>query len=230
MGALTTDLPKCRTVLHEKELVRWQIEALESSGIDDISIVTGYLRETFDFPVRYFINERWADTNMIRSLMTAAEWLETSGCVVTYSDIIFGTEAVEKLLESDTDIAITYDPNWRKLWEARFSDPLDDAETFILRDGRLVDIGEKTDDYRRICGQFMGLLLITPRGWGTLNALLSACDPATVDHMDVTTALKLLIDQGERITAVPIDGPWYEVDSESDLEAYQDLPAPVLGS
>ena len=39
MGDLTIDLPKCRSVLHGKELIQWQMEAIASAGIKDLGIV-----------------------------------------------------------------------------------------------------------------------------------------------------------------------------------------------
>ena len=47
MGDLTLKLPKCRTIFKGKELLDWQIDGLSVSGLDEISIVRGYLAETF---------------------------------------------------------------------------------------------------------------------------------------------------------------------------------------
>ena len=41
MGVLTDNLPKCRTILHGKELIQWQLEAMEEASIKEISIVRG---------------------------------------------------------------------------------------------------------------------------------------------------------------------------------------------
>ena len=49
MGDLTTNLPKCRTLLHGKELIQWQLDAMKAASINEISVVCGYLAETFEF-------------------------------------------------------------------------------------------------------------------------------------------------------------------------------------
>ena len=49
MGALTNNLPKCRTLLFNKELIEWQFLSLDNKAISEIGIVTGYLKETFNF-------------------------------------------------------------------------------------------------------------------------------------------------------------------------------------
>ena len=49
MGALTNNLPKCRTLLFNKQLIEWQFLSLDNRAISEIGIVTGYLKETFNF-------------------------------------------------------------------------------------------------------------------------------------------------------------------------------------
>ena len=112
MGALTDNLPKCRTILHGKELIQWQLEAMEGASVKEISIVRGYLAETFEFDVPYFENERWSQANMVTSLVAAKDWLEKYTCITSYSDIVYSSEAVTKLMKFTGDIVIAYDPNW----------------------------------------------------------------------------------------------------------------------
>ena len=132
MGSLTQRLPKCRTVFNGKELIQWQLGALRDAGIEEIAIVRGYLKETFTLDLTYFDNSRWNDTNMVRSLIAAEEWLTNRSCVISYSDIVYSSDAVTQLINADGEIIISYDPHWEKLWKMRFSDPLLDAETFKI--------------------------------------------------------------------------------------------------
>ena len=85
MGLLTNNLPKCRTVFKGKELIQWQMESLQRAGINDIAVVRGYLANTFDLNVKYFDNKRWAETNMVMSLLSANEWLSNNICISSYS-------------------------------------------------------------------------------------------------------------------------------------------------
>ena len=62
-------------------------------------------------------------------------------------------------MNSKNDITVLFDPNWRALWEKRFVDPRDDAESFIISEtGQILDIGRKGAAFDEIQGQFMGLL------------------------------------------------------------------------
>ncbi len=212
MKGLTEKQPKCRAVLHGKQLIEWQLEALERSGIVDISVVRGYLADNFQYPLKYFENSRWAETNMVVSLMAACEWLEGDTCIVSYSDIVYRPECIRILANSDADIAVAYDPNWERLWGMRFEDPLSDAETFRLDGDNVIEIGGKTMRIEDIQGQYLGLLRFTPKGWGTVSKYICEQPPEVNDQLDMTGLLRALIDQGVTITGVPIESNWYEVD------------------
>lgn len=55
----------------------------------------------------------------------------------------YDASAVRMLMDTNAELAITYDRNWRALWEDRFEDPLSDAETFRIDDnGDLLEIGQ----------------------------------------------------------------------------------------
>ena len=223
MGAATQKQPKCRTVLHGKSLLEWQLAALREAGIDRIGLVRGYMADSFDEPLHYFDNRRWEDTNMVTSLACAAAWLNVYSCIVSYSDIVYQPETVRRLVECAADIAITYDPNWRALWSVRFDDPLSDAETFRIRNGRLVEIGNRARREDEIQGQFMGLLRIAPGGWNRIQDYMAGLNQATVDRLDMTGLLQRLIAVGATVEGVPIAEPWCEVDSLSDLKRYQSV-------
>lgn len=223
MGSLTDNLPKCRTVLHGKELITWQMDALYGAGINEIAIVRGYLADSFGFDVHYFDNNRWSETNMVLSLATAGSWLEKEPCIVSYSDIVYSSDAVGRLAKSKEDICITYDPNWRTLWEMRFEDPLSDAETLKLDGNRVIEIGNSASTLDEIEGQYMGLIRFTPNGWQQVVALLSTLSSQEQDRLDATSLLQALIKSDVVVSGVPIGDRWYEVDSESDLSIYESL-------
>jgi len=220
MGSLTENLPKCRSILHGKTLIDWQMDALQKAGITDIAIVRGYLADSFHFDLPYFENRRWAETNMVASLACAEDWLKTETCIVGYSDIVYLPDTVSRLMNCDGNIAITYDPNWSALWNLRFSNPLSDAETFRLDGDRVVEIGNRAALIEEIEGQYMGLLKFTPPGWKQVANHLTTLDQSTHDAMSMTKLLSELIASGIAVTAVASPEPWYEVDSEKDLRLY----------
>ena len=55
---LTNEKPKCMVELFGKSLLKWQLDLYQKLQINDISIVTGYLKEKIFFPnIKFFENK-----------------------------------------------------------------------------------------------------------------------------------------------------------------------------
>jgi choline kinase len=225
LGPHTEDRPKCLVELAAKPLIRRQIAALVGGGVSNIGIVRGYLANRIDIEdATYFENPRWAETNMVMSLVAAAPWLRSDSVVISYADIFYGRDVVRDLAAAAGDLVVAYDRGWRSLWTRRFADPLSDAETFRTdAGGNLIDIGRRTTDIDDIEGQYMGLLKFTPLAWRAVEAVLAGVDQKTRDAMDMTTLLRRLLDSGFPISTVGIAGQWGEIDSSGDLELYEKM-------
>jgi choline kinase len=223
LGALTDDCPKCLVRLGGRTLLEWQVEALRGAGVSRIAAVRGYQANKITAPdLLTFDNPRWAEANMVVSLRCAADWLAAEPCIVSYGDIVYPASTVITLAQSLSDLAIAYDVNWRSLWEARFDDPLTDAETFTLdAHGCLESIGLRPATLSEVQGQYIGLIKFTPAGWARVNRHLASQPPETVDRLDMTSLLRRLLADGMSIDAVPISDRWFEVDTARDLELYE---------
>jgi len=226
MRNLTDDRPKCLVELRGKPLLDWQLKALHKASISEVAVVTGYKREQLiERGVTEFYNPRWQQTNMVSSLACASTWLETTPCVVSYSDIFYETSAIRSLITCPACIAVTYDPHWKSLWEKRFGDPLLDAETFRLTgDGNLAEIGNSPKNVAEIEGQYMGLLRFSPEGWSEIMQVRRSLSNHDQDAIHMTGILQKVIEAGRvSIAAVPYHGEWGEIDSADDLALYQTL-------
>lgn len=223
MKDLTDGRPKCLVELRGKALLNLQLEALYAAGINEIAIVTGYRRELLaGRGLVEFHNTRWAETDMVSSLACAEVWLQAEPCIVSYSDIFYTPAAVQSLMHCQAALAVTYDPNWLKLWTQRFGDPLLDAETFRLTaEHTLAEIGNKPRAVEEVQGQYMGLLRFTPEGWAEVLRIRSGLTSAQCDKMHMTGTLQKVIDaQRVAISAISYEGEWGEVDSPEDLNSY----------
>lgn len=224
LQSLTRDKPKCLVPLNGRPLLDYAIDTLQRSGCDQVAIVTGYQADKIQHPglCQRFHNPNWASTNMVASLCQAQAWLRQDECVISYSDIFYTPESVRILRCVDAPISLTYDPHFAALWSDRFEHPLDDLESFQLNEkGLLTDIGQPVSALSEIQGQFMGLLKITPEGWMQIQSALAKDFPKT---LDMTSLLYRLIGLGIPIQAVPIEGPWGEVDTPSDVRLYESDP------
>ena len=221
----TDILPKCLTQLWSKTLLEWQIEALRDGGVEEIAVVTGYRAEeikTRQPQLHYFHNSDWSATNMVATLLKAEDWLKNDDCIISYSDIVYKSTAVDSLIKTDSDIAITYYTKFLELWKKRFDNPLDDIETFKLdQSSNLTEIGHKAASLNEIEGQYMGLLKFTPSGWSTIRDAMKKDLPKPIEKIDMTSLLSHLLSLQINIKAVPYDDLWLEVDNPEDLALYE---------
>jgi choline kinase len=226
MRHLTDDMPKGLVAYKGKALIQHQCEALRAAGATEIGIVTGYRApQLAPYADAVFHNPDWATTQMVTSLATAAAWLEAGPVIVSYSDIFYTSQTVVALSRALSDLAISFDPEWRSLWEGRFDDPLDDAETFRFKEGtkHLLQIGGKPGTIEEIQGQYMGLLRFTPASWQAAQSIRAGLAKDVCAKLHMTGLLQRLLDADHTIEAIACHGSWGEIDSVEDLNYYQSV-------
>jgi L-glutamine-phosphate cytidylyltransferase len=223
MKQLTAERPKCLVNIRGKPLIEWQLEAIRAAGIREIAIVTGYRNELLSpYKLVEFHNARWSETNMVTSLACAEEWLKHQTCVISYSDIFYEASAVISLINCSASLAVTYDPNWLNLWKRRFSNPLLDAETFLISStNEILEIGNKPRNVEEVQGQYMGLLRMTPKSWKHIASIRAKFSKNIRDNMHMTGILQKVIEHAKLpVLGVPYHSEWGEIDSKSDLEKF----------
>ena len=229
LSPITDNLPKALTPLVGKPLILRQIETLHSEGISEIAIAAGYRAEMLkDFGAEIFINSQYASTNMVTSMMTAHNYVarEDGDLVISYGDIVYSRTNLRAVLQTQGDIVLMIDREWRKLWEARFSDPLSDAETFKLGpDGCIKELGEKPKSYDQIEGQYTGLMRVSASRINDFCEAYGALPIAEREPMYMTRFLQNLINAGWSVRPAMVESGWVEVDTVSDLELYERLQA-----
>ena len=99
----TQNLPKGMLEFNGKTLIEHQIELYKACGINDIIIIKGYAEEKINYPnIKYYINNEYAQTNMVETLMCAKEEFNDE-IIVSYSDIIFDKYILEKMKNTICD-------------------------------------------------------------------------------------------------------------------------------
>ena len=224
--------PKCLVELGGKSLLAYQVAALHAAGIGQITLVTGYQSsqiEQLGFPT--IPNPRYAQTNMVASLMCAQELLDgREDLLIAYGDILYEPQVVQALCACTAPLSTTIDTRWKRLWEIRMDNPLSDAETLKLDSaGNIRELGNVPASYEEIQGQYMGLIKVRADTAPRLVAHFRGLNPARPYRgrlplqMDMTSFLQSWIEQGGTLQAVPVTGGWLEVDTDRDLELYRRL-------
>ena len=230
---LTQNTLKCLVELFGKKLLKSQIETFHQCGIYDISVVTGYCNEKISYSdVNYFYNKSYGSTNMIETLFCAEEKLLNS-TIISYGDIIFEKQVLEKLIISDDDISVVIDKSWERYWKIRFENILEDAESLILENGYIQNIGKRVNSINEIHGQYIGLMKFQNDGIKTLknfykkmkNFAKNGVNPLNpklpFEKSYMTDLLQGLIDENYKIKSIPINNGWLELDTINDYKLYQ---------
>jgi L-glutamine-phosphate cytidylyltransferase len=221
MGALTRDRPKCLLTVGGGTLLDRQVAALRSAGAERIGVVGGWQAGALrGRGLDVLCNPGWETTTMVASLCAAGDWLAAGETLVSYGDIAFSPATAQRLAACPAPLALAYDRDWHALWRRRFADWAEDAETFALDgDGNVAEIGARPRRDERIEGQYIGLTRWTPAAWTRFGGVLQGLQSTEAGRrVDMTAALRLLVrEHGAAIAAVPVDGPWFEFDSERDV-------------
>lgn len=222
----TLDRPKCLVEIDGSSLIDRQLAVLRYCGIDEIVIIGGYRAEALrDKASRLYVNPRYAETNMVWTLFCAEEEL-TGEVILSYGDIVYCGEILDRLMASNEDISVAIDVEWESYWRSRSENPLEDAETLRLAtDGRILELGQRPRTLSEIQGQYMGLMKLTPTGVAAMRSVFwsSRFDESetgiTRESAYMTDLLQSVIDSGHRVEAVLVSGPWVEVDTVADLQS-----------
>ena len=222
--------------LFGKSLLQRQIDIFRKCGIEDISIVTGYCKDSIKIPnITYFVNDRFETTNMVETLFCAEKKLSNS-TIISYGDIIFETKVLEKLIRSKNDFSVIVDQNWKKYWSMRFESPLDDAESLIMNSELfLEDIGQKVNDEKNIQAQYIGLMKFQGSAINFIKKFYNNAKKISMVNGNIlnfelpfeksymTDFIRGMIKNGCEIKAIPINGGWLELDSITDYNLYKRL-------
>lgn len=236
---LTDGCPKCMVNVNGRSIIDRQLEVMHTCGIkdSDIMIIAGYkgivLQEKFNNTnINVIINEDYANTNMVYSLMCAKKFMETQeDILVSYGDIIYDKDVLQKIMNSDELSSVIVDDGWYSYWLERCENPLDDAETLMYdSEDYLLEIGQKTNDLLKVQSQYIGLIRFKDEG---LKAMLNLAQEAeertkkgiglwrtnrTYQNMYMTDLLQGMIDEGGKLKAIHIERGWFEIDDADDLK------------
>ena len=171
---LTDDKPKAMVKFRGQTILQRQIDLFKSFGLSSVVIVGGHgFNALRDNGCKLVKNIEYAKTNMVYSLLCAREYLDDD-LIVSYGDIVYEPSILKTLIQSDHEISVAVDVNWRPYWEQRFDCPLSDAETLKLgKDDELLEIGNEPQGYEDIQAQFMGLMKFKKEG---VTNILEICD------------------------------------------------------
>ena len=229
---LTKKIPKCLISFSDKPILYRQIDTLKKFNPKKITVIAGYLHKKIKYQdIETIYNQNYISTNMVYTLFCAEKQMNNEeDVIITYGDILYEDKVIRKLLDVKGDIVVCVNRKWRKLWEMRMENPLDDAETLKIKDiNKIVEIGKKTNTFSDIEGQYMGIIKLSYKFVDKFKAFwqdLNKNKIYSVEYLNnlyLTDYIQMMIERGYNVRACFIDGGWIEIDTINDLELYTKL-------
>jgi L-glutamine-phosphate cytidylyltransferase len=237
----TEQEPKCFTCIAGKRILDWTLEAFTACGIEDIVFIGGY---HIDRVRRYYPhftfshNDQWAQNNIMESLMYAEGQMDDA-FLCTYSDTLFSPSYVRKLLESDHDITLSLDSDWRNRYASRTEHPTTDAEKVVIEGNHVLCVHRDIDE-DEAHGEFTGVAKFTAKGARVLRSHYHGAKEQYVgkpfreapafEKAYLIHLLQHMIENGIPIGHVQHCGEYIEIDTVQDCEYAEQNWKPSLTS
>lgn len=229
LNPLTDDMPKCMLDIGGKSILQRQLDVLKECDIDDIVIIRGYKKELIDYPdVKYYYNDNYQNNNILASLFYAEEEMEGE-FIVSYSDILYKRQVVEKLLACKASISLVVDTKWKEIYENRTEHPVSEAEKVLVKDNRVIKIGKDPITADEAYGEFIGLSKFSAEGAKVLKSNYHRVkkefagkpfqhEGRIFEDAYLTDMLQELIDKGYKVVNVDVKDGWREIDTVQDYK------------
>ena len=118
----------------KKTVLNWQVSQLESY-VNKISFIGGYkynLLNRKKKKLNFIHNKSWEKCNSVGSLLKN-NFSTGRDLLVSYSDVVYRSNLINKLTKSKKDIVIGLDSNWFHRYEGRSKDDILKAELIVKR-------------------------------------------------------------------------------------------------
>jgi phosphoenolpyruvate phosphomutase len=234
---LTENKPKCLVEFGGKTILERLQKNFFDCGITDITLVVGYGKNQLNIKNFNVIeNHEYNNSGIMHSLFNAKEKF-TDDIIISYGDIIFEKEVLEKLIESKENITAVIDKEWEKYWKIRTDDPLSDAESLIIdKNNYVLNIGEKNlKEIKDVAGQFIGLIKFQNDGVKHLKEFFEQLYKKNLEknipiygnipfkQSTLTNFLQIMIENNHKIKACFIENGWLEFDTVDDYNLYNKM-------
>ena len=225
----TENLPKCMLDFGGKTLLQRQLESYKQNGIKDISLIRGYKKEKINYKgIKYFENTDYQNNNILNSIFYAEKVINGS-IIISYSDILFDKSVVERTLNSDHDISVVVDIDWRGYYVGRKDHPISEAENVIFNSNNEVEkIGKINTGNQEVHGEFIGMIKLSNRGTEIFKEHFHRLKKVywnkpfqrakIFQKAYLTDFIQELVDIGIKVHCVIIESGWKEIDTVEDYK------------
>ena len=221
--------PKCMLDFGGKTLLQRQLASYKKNKIEDISLIRGYKKSKINYKgIKYFDNNDYKNNNILNSIFYAEDFIE-GNLIISYSDILFEPFVVKRAMESDHDISVVVDVDWRDYYIGRKDHPLSEAENVIFNsNNEVIKIGKISSEKEEVHGEFIGMIKLNHRGCEILKQNFHRVKKIywnkpfqrakIFQKAYLTDMIQELVDIGIKVHCVIIERGWKEIDTVEDYK------------
>lgn len=226
----TQDLPKGMLSFMGKTVIERQIEMYRKCGINDIIVIRGFAADKIQYKgIKYYMNEDFANTNMVESLMCAKEEFNDD-IIVSYSDILFEESLLKGMMEAKGNFNCGVDDNWKAYWQMRYGRVDFDTESLAIdANDNITELGLENPDLDEISARYIGILKFSKAGMDYIQEIMKEAYKLPADQpwqqsgkvvkkAYMTDLLNAIIESGKEVKAIHFNNGWIEFDTNEDYE------------
>ena len=214
MKPLTDSLPKSLLKIKNKPIIEYQLESLPLEYIKKIIVILGFNGDKIknhiesldlNYPVKYYYNENYANTNCAYSLIRSKkEMLE--GFIILNCDLLFNIDNLVNLSQSNYLNAV----NVRKNNKHRT-----DLQDVVIDDNKIIKWSLNLIDAN---AEVMGPLKVCADDAGKVIEYFDSLPESKKEKMHCFSLFSNCIDKIDFHPVFIDDRDWIEIDTPEDLE------------
>jgi choline kinase len=234
LNKYTKDLPKTMLNVFGKPIIQHQVETFQKIGIDQIIVVTGYKAEKINVNgIKTYTNKAYDQTNMLESLFCAEDELNDD-IIISYGDLVFEKRILEKVIESNANIGVVVDLDWKEYWMKRYGKIDFDLESLSFdKENNIIELGTEVTTEKNIDGRYVGLIKLSKTGVETIKKIYHEAKMRyknkiwlrgrSFEKVFMTDFLQEMINQNNKIKVIKVKKGWLEFDTNEDYELVLNL-------
>lgn len=217
LGGLTENFPKPMLEVGGRPILHRIVEGLTDAGIEAITIVTGHCAEELEratgdgsqFGVRINYIRQETPDGTARALSFARPGLLEAPFFVGWGDIVVETANYVRVVESAEATGAALAVN-------EVDDPHMGGAVYFGADQIITRLVEKPPEGTSNTRWNNAGLFVLPRAiWPFIDAL----ERSLRGEYELPQAIAEFVEAGNRMTAVPISGPWFDIGTPENLTA-----------
>ena len=225
LGELTNDKPKTMVSIRGMPVLGHIMDAYNTVGIKDISVVRGYKKEAVNLPhLTYVDNDDFAATGELDSLFKALQAKDhhDQDIIISYGDVLFNSYIPQALLQEKEDFVIFVDSDWQEKTSYTRLGGFAECTTPNSRKAFHTEIHLKQlgrDVHRdKIHGVWMGFLKVSASGANHLQKLLPNLLAIPENRRaGMATLFQELLKQHQPIRVLYTVGHWLDINNLDDV-------------